>query len=148
MFQQISTTTFFTALAVTIAALAGSRETIAASVKFTAEVPNGVTQLQDIVQFSVANHDKALRVSTGNRCRRDGSGIASSMRTELENFSSFDGTVAGNMLTVKTRPREPTWPTQRLGCRWKSARWGTGVSVVICQTCRTSGTFQVTKSRR
>ena len=101
MFQQLSTKSFFTVLAVIIAAVAGSREAVAASVIFTA-VPNGTTHFPDIVQFSVANHDNdftsdQLVIGAG----ATGSGIASTMGTELTNFSSFDGTVSGNMLTVQ-----------------------------------------------
>src|SRR4249920_2714357 len=102
MFKQLSTKTFFAVLAVVIAALASTREAVAASVKFTASVPNGTTHFPDIVQFSVANHDNDF---TSNQlvigACVTGNGIASTMGTELTNFSSFDGTVSGNMLTVQ-----------------------------------------------
>ena len=102
MCKQRSTETYLTAAAVVFAAFASSPVAAAASVRFTAAVPNGMTQFQDIVQFSVANHDNSftsdqLEIGTGVT----GNGVANTMGTELENFSSFNGTVSGNMLTVQ-----------------------------------------------
>ena len=127
MFKQLSTKIFLTALSVIFAALAGSQKTVAASVKFTAEVPNGMTQFQDLVQFSVANHDNdftsdQLEIGAG----ATGSGIASAMGTELTNFSSFNGTVSGNMLAVQNASTGAYMANAEIGMSMEVSPMGDG----------------------
>ena len=127
MFKQLSTKTFCTVLAAVVATIAGSQETVAASVKFTADVPNGMTQFQDLVQFSVANHDNdftsdQLEIGAG----ATGSGIASAMGTELTNFSSFNGTVSGNMLAVQNASTGAYMANAEIGMSMEVSPMGDG----------------------
>ncbi len=127
MFKQLSTKTFYTVLAVVVAALSFRPDAVAASVKFTAEVPNGTTHFPDIVQFSVANNDNdftsdQLVIGAG----ATGSGIASTMGTELTSFSSFDGTVSGNMLTVQNASTGAYMANAEIGMSMEVSPMGDG----------------------
>jgi hypothetical protein len=74
-----------------------------ADVTFTAQVPNGGTNLPGIVSFSVANDEHSfvtapqeLDFAAGVK----GHQIAVGMRNALESSSSFDGNVSGKSLTI------------------------------------------------